>query len=219
MRGLRHPYLLLLLLLLIPFVGSAQNHTPSDTVSAPEQGKAERNPFLKHRYEIQHTRVSTPTDVPVATVTSVPQHDPDKALLLSILPGAGQIYNGQAWKVPIVYGLLAGLGYWMYNSYNKMVDFREEYLLRIGGSAPQLEGYVTYPDASIYNLYQSNNQQFQLSIILSVVVYGLNLVDAYVYGHLFDFQIDEDLSLSVEPKLLRPTPYELCPTLSLSLHF
>ena len=148
-------------------------------------------------------------------------HSPTKALYLSFLPGAGQIYNHQAWKVPIIYALLGGLSYWSYSSYGDMKMFRDEYLHRVNGGAPQLEGYTNYPDANIYNLYLSNNQNFQLAIVLAVAVYGLNLLDAYVYGHLFDFQIDNDISLSVTPSLM--PAYDMAqpftPSLSLNLKF
>ena len=148
-------------------------------------------------------------------------HSPSKALYLSLLPGAGQVYNHQAWKIPIIYALLGGLGYWSYNSYGNMSRFRDEYLHRVNGGAPKLEGYTSYPDASIYNLYVSNNQYFQLGIVLCVAVYGLNLLDAYVYGHLFDFQIDNNISLAISPTL-SPAPASavpLLPALDLSFRF
>ncbi|MBR1792499.1 MAG: hypothetical protein IJ764_02530 [Bacteroidales bacterium] len=162
------------------------------------------------------------TRTPRSDMVAVPQtHSPNKALYLSFLPGAGQIYNHQAWKVPIIYGLMGGLSYWSYSCYGDMKMFRDEYLLRVNGGTPQLEGYTGHSDASIYNLYQSNNQYFQLGIVLTVLVYGLNLLDAYVYGHLFDFQIDNDLSLSVSPGLVSDPqhPLGLTPAVGLTLSF
>ena len=155
-----------------------------------------------------------------STVVASP-HSPNKALYLSLIPGGGQIYNHQAWKVPIIYGLIGGLSYWSYTSYGKMCNFRDEYLLRVNGGEPQLEGYESYPNASIYNLYVSNNQYFQLGIVLAVLSYGLNLLDAYVYGHLFDFQIDNDISLSVSPSIM-PNAISIAPispTVLMSLNF
>lgn len=134
--------------------------------------------------------------------TIVAEHSANKALLLSLLPGAGQVYNGQAWKLPIIYGAFAGVGYFIYNNYTNMKAFKDEYLLRIEGGLPQMEGYTSYPNSSIYNLYQSYNKNFQLFIIIGAVVYGLNLVDAYVFGHLYDFQINDDLSMRMEPSLM-----------------
>lgn len=127
------------------------------------------------------------------------EHNPNKALLLSLVPGAGQVYNGQAWKIPIIYGALGGVGYVAYTNYASMKAFKDEYLLRVGGGTPQLEGYTAYPNSSIYNLYQSHNKNFQLFVIITAAVYGLNLIDAYVFGHLYDFQITDDLSMNLTP--------------------
>ena len=51
-------------------------------------------------------------------------HNPTKAVLLSIIPGGGQIYNGQAWKVPIFYAALGGVGYLVYTNYTEMMRFK-----------------------------------------------------------------------------------------------
>lgn len=136
------------------------------------------------------------------------------ALRWSILPGGGQIYNKQAWKVPIIYGAFAGMSYFIYDNYKSMKMFKDEYLYRVNhGGATNLEGYEAYSDYNIYSLYNSYNRDFQLMIIITVGIYALNLIDAYVFGHLFDFQIDDNLSLG--PGLL-PTPEGLRPTIGLS---
>lgn len=159
----------------------------------------------------------------VITTTSQPvsAHNPTKAVLLSLLPGAGQIYNGQAWKIPIIYGALGGVGYFTYTYYTQMKAFKDEYLSRRAGNEPQLEGYTNYPVTSIYNLYQSNNKSFQTFVLITVAVYGLNLIDAYVFGHLYDFQVSDDLSLNLAPSFaIDPVnPAGLSPTLQLTLRF
>ena len=133
-----------------------------------------------------------------------------KALCFSIIPGGGQIYNRQAWKVPVIYGAFAGVGYFIYSNYTQMKKFKDEYLFRINNNdTPSLPAYASYPTSSIRSYYNSYNQYFQLSIIIAVGFYALNLVDAYVFGHLFDFQIDDNLSLgpslSVSPLGVHPT--------------
>lgn len=146
-------------------------------------------------------------------------HSADKALRWSILPGGGQIYNHQAWKVPIIYGALAGMGYFVYDNYTNMKMFKDEYLYRVNNNdTPSLEDYVSYPTSSIYNLYNSYNRNFQLMIIITAGIYALNLIDAYVFGHLFDFQIDENLSLAVVPSVAMP-PNGIVPTIGVGLAF
>ena len=97
--------------------------------------------------------------------------------------------------------------------------FKDEYLLRVNGGTPQLAGYTGYPNTSIYNLYQSNNKNFQLFVIITAAVYGLNLIDAYVFGHLYDFQVSDDLSLNLSPSLAPVAFAPLTPAPSLQLTF
>lgn len=150
--------------------------------------------------------------------TVVKGHSPQRALLLSLLPGAGQVYNRQAWKVPVVYAALATVGYFVYDNYTQMSAFKNDYLHRIQpGGTPLIDQYASYPNESIYNMYQAYNKNFQLMIIVGAGVYALNLVDAYVFGHLFDFQINDDLSLHLAPSL-QPLP-TIAPTMSLTLRF
>ena len=147
------------------------------------------------------------------------EHSANKALCLSLLPGGGQIYNHQAWKVPIIYGAFAGMGYLIYNNYSNMKMFKDEYLYRVNHyDIPNLADYATYPTSNIYSLYNDYNKNFQLMIIITAGIYALNLVDAYVFGHLFDFQIDDDISMNMTPAL-QPTPFGLQPTIGVGIHF
>ncbi len=147
------------------------------------------------------------------------EHSPTKALCWSIIPGGGQLYNGQAWKIPIIYGALAGVGYVVYNNYQDMKMMKDELLYRVNNGGAYLhKEYQSYPESSIRSLYNSYNRNFQLSVIIGVGVYALNLIDAYVFGHLFDFQIDDDISLDVAP-MLQPTPLGYQPTVGIALTF
>lgn len=147
------------------------------------------------------------------------EHSPDVALRWSLLPGAGQIYNEQAWKVPIIYGAFAGVGYFIYDNYKAMRLFKDEYLYRVNNDdTPQNPDYTTYPTSNIAELYNSYNRNFQLMIIVAAGIYGLNLLDAYVFGHLFNFTIDNDISLNVVPAV-QPTPTGWYPTVGVGLVF
>lgn len=147
------------------------------------------------------------------------EHSATKALCWSIIPGGGQVYNGQAWKIPIIYGAFAGVGYFIYNNYKDVKLMKEEYLYRVNnGDTPLNDAYASYPTSNIYSLYNSYNRNFQLSVIIAVGVYALNLIDAYVFGHLFDFQIDDDISMYFIPSV-QPTPLGWQPSLGIGLSF
>lgn len=146
------------------------------------------------------------------------EHSPTTAVCLSLLPGAGQVYNHQAWKIPIIYGAFATVGYFIHYNYQKMDMFRDEYLYRINNGTANMSDYASYPNSSIYSLYNSYNRDYQLSIIIAAGIYALNLVDAYVYGHLFNFRIDDELSMNLSPTVT-PTPMGWQPTLGVQLQF
>lgn len=156
------------------------------------------------------TTIASGQDRLTATIHQMPavkQHSASKALILSaVLPGAGQVYNGQAWKIPIIYAGLGGVAYFTYSNYKQMKLYKEEYLYRVNNNGASLHpdnlDISSSPTSNIYNLYEDYNKTFQLSIIIAAAVYGLNLLDAYVFGHLYDFQITDDLTLNIAPELL-----------------
>lgn len=159
---------------------------------------------------------------PKHSTTVAKEHSATKALLWSLLPGAGQVYNHQAWKIPIIYTAFAGVGYFIYTNGTNMVKFKKEYLYRVNNDgATQWAAYANYPTSNIYNLYQAYNKNFQLSVIIAAAFYGLNLIDAYVFGHLFDYDISDDISLRAAPTMLAVPDYPLpsAPGLSLTLTF
>ena len=143
-------------------------------------------------YSQYNTNISTPKP-----------HSANTALWKNaVIPGWGQIYNRQAWKIGIIYGGAAVVTYIGVDNYRNAQKFKTEYINRNNGNTTNLlPEYSNYPDQNIYNLYQAYEKNFQLSIIAGVALYALNLIDAYCYGHLFDFQINDDLSLLVTPSV------------------
>lgn len=161
--------------------------------------------------------------IPPSAVTTVAStgHNPTKALLLSLLPGAGQVYNGQAWKIPIFYAALGTVGYFAYTYYSDMKMFKDEYLAIGQSGTSTLPGYEGLSGYYLYNYYQSSNKNFQLFTIITVAVYGLNLLDAYVFGHLYDFSVNDDLSMRVAPSVAPDFGSRMgfAPSVNLSLTF
>ena len=153
-------------------------------------------------------------------IYSVQNHSAKAALWKSaIIPGWGQVYNKQAWKVGIIYGGAAAVTYFAIDNYRNAQKFKTEYINRSNGNTTDLlPEYSRYPDQNIYNLYQAYEKNFQLSIIAGVAVYALNLIDAYVYGHLFYFEINEDLSMLVTPSVT-PTFNSFASGLTMKINF
>lgn len=158
--------------------------------------------------------------------------DPNRALLYALVPGLGQIYNKKYWKLPLVYGAFMGCMYaitWNNKNYKDYstayFDIVEDYKLVL--QAEQEGKEYTGPWGSWVNYVPSDreteyvkNTQFQdnlkrrkdyfrryrdLSIIITVGVYAISMIDAYVDAQLFDFDISPDLSLHWSPEVTPKT--------------
>ncbi|WP_405199233.1 DUF5683 domain-containing protein [Christiangramia sp. LLG6405-1] len=124
---------------------------------------------------------------------------PAKAAFYSaILPGLGQAYNGSYWKIPIAYGGLAtGIYYYLEND-KQYSKYRDAYKSRIAGREDQFNGkderVFVSTDGLIraQEVYQKNKE---ISLLVTVGVYILNIIDANVEAHLRQFNVDEDLTL------------------------
>ncbi|MFV8226505.1 DUF5683 domain-containing protein [Christiangramia aquimixticola] len=119
---------------------------------------------------------------------------PAKAAFYSaVLPGLGQAYNGSYWKIPIAYGGL-GTGVYFYLKNDEQYDrYRDAYKNRIAGRPDEFEGRITTAGLiRAQEIYQKNKE---ISILVTVGVYILNIIDANVDAHLRQFNVDEDLSV------------------------
>ncbi len=125
--------------------------------------------------------------------------DPKKATLLSaLIPGAGQVYNGKTWKVPILYaGIVTDLYFVQYNN-RRYVNFREALFALDKGEPNQ---FPSLNRASLVRNVDYWRQNRDLTLLLLLGIYALNLVDANVDAHLSGFDISEDLALQVAPHL------------------
>lgn len=125
-----------------------------------------------------------------------------------IIPGWGQIVNRQAWKVPIVYGMFAGIGFYTYTLHQEYKDYRAAYYnaergaesdFRFGPTPERLELISTNELQSTRN---SLRNQRDLMFVVMALAYGLNGVDAYVFAHMRSFDVSDDLSMN---STIRPT--------------
>ena len=167
---------------------------------------------------------------PSKTVKRSQRHSPRKAGILSAcLPGAGQIYNRKWGKTPVIYAGLGGLGYLAYNNYSSYRLYLLAYRVRTGslneGEFPSEKARhlaERYQDNQLQAYKESYQRDFELFTILTVAWYGLNIIDAIVDGHLYTYDISDDLSFSIDPQFYSPstaTPYYAQVGLTLKLDF
>jgi Family of unknown function (DUF5683) len=158
--------------------------------------------------------------VPLQTVDSPKVHSVRRATLLSTyLPGAGQVYNRKTWKVPIIYAAFAGMGYLIKFNHDNFKKFDNALVTRYDNDPNTVDAYATiYSEDNLRSLSDFYRRNRDLSVIGLTLIYVLNIVDAHVDAHLFNFNVDDDLSLRVNPTL-EMGPYFSSAGLSLSLHF
>lgn len=137
----------------------------------------------------------------------VKSHSAHKASLYSMaLPGLGQAYNKKYWKIPIIY---AGFGFLAYNisSNSKEVKaFTEAYrYISKGDSIPPDNKYANsnYDANQLLSGREYYRRNVELSVIFTAALYILNVVDAAVDAHFFDYDISEDLSINIQPVIIR----------------
>lgn len=131
-------------------------------------------------------------------------HSPRKAAFYSmVLPGLGQAYNRQYWKIPLVYAALGiTTGTFIINMDNYRT-FRNAYRIRLDGNADTVDDYVgLYSDNGLKFLRDAYREYVDYSVLVFVLAYGLNIVDATVFAHLKDFNMSDDLSMKIVPTII-----------------
>jgi hypothetical protein len=180
------------------------------------------SPFARAQKDTVPAKDST-IAVPVKKDT-VPKHIPRIATRRSaLIPGWGQAYNKEYWKIPIVYGILAipVATYIFNNNYYRKTKFAFE--ARFG----QQNGTDTVSwrsiDPELTNLSISSLQNYRnifrrdrdYSILWILLAWGLQVADATVFAHLKQFDVSSDLSMELTPTF---NPQTRSPGLGLTLN-
>lgn len=109
--------------------------------------------------------------------------------LSAVLPGAGQVYNEEYWKVPLIWGLSV---FWIVEwgkQNDKYGDFSDRYRQSVLDLPPEGDRRLL----QLRDFYRDERDKFAWFL---GALYLLNLVDAYVGAHLYDFDVGPDLRTS-----------------------
>ena len=132
---------------------------------------------------------------------------PSKAAFYSaVLPGLGQAYTGKYWKIPIVYGALGtgiGIAIWNQDKYDELRDIYKNRLLGITTDKyyDQDNDEPIVTDEALASAFENHQKQKELSILITVIIYALNIIDANVTAHLQQYNLNEKLTLNPHIKL------------------
>jgi hypothetical protein len=153
-------------------------------------------------------------DAAIKYSTTDVSHISRATTLAMICPGAGQIYNKSYWRVPIVVGGFATTIYcidWNNRGYQR---FKSAYrLLTEYNNTPQNLRDKLYPNGSLdefngryeskflKDMRNSYRRNRDLCIILTAGLYVLQIIDAHVDAHMRDYDISNDLSVSLTPAI------------------
>lgn len=120
---------------------------------------------------------------------------PAKAAFYSALfPGMGQVYNKKYWKLPIVYGAIGASTYsYLWND-KRYREFRNVYKRRLAGYTD--DRYVFFDDDRVIQASRFYQKNRDLSALVTVAFYVLNIIDANVDAHLQQFNVSDNLTLN-----------------------
>lgn len=110
---------------------------------------------------------------------------PTRAVLWGLIPGGGQVYTEQYWKVPIFVVPIAALTAVAIHFEGERSAYDEQ----AGGVDPSSDEYRI----AVANR-NTNQDRRDLSIAVASGVFILSLIDAYSSAHLYDFDVGDSLA-------------------------
>lgn len=125
---------------------------------------------------------------------------PGKATLYSLLvPGLGQIYNREYWKLPIYLGAIGFAIHLYADNRTNYIRFRDIY---IQASQKDYTGPISATQALYYrNAYR---RMRDYSVLAIAALYVLQVIDANVFSYMHNFEVDDDIALKVAPAVIIP---------------
>ena len=172
------------------------------SLQAQDLGEPEEVDMSEEAVVIQDTVPRAPID---------PLSPSRAAFYSAVLPGLGQAYNKKYWKIPIVYAAI-GTGIYFYidntNEYNR---YRDAYKSRLAGFETD-EFWGTDADGNplsspsvsndgLIRAQQTLRRNREISLLVTLGLYALNIIDANVDAHLLQYNVDENLAVKPHFKL------------------
>lgn len=178
-------YIFIILTLALSINVFAQEINRADTIAIPQDSTVFR---------------SLNEDVPaIEFVSQAPDHDPTRAALLSAaIPGLGQAYNKKYWKIPLVWIGLGAFGYFIKWNDTQYQYFRRNLIYEVNQD-PEYPNETGYDEATLKSLRDRFRRSRDQLAIYGILFYVVQIVDAHVDAHLIEFDVNQDLSVRLEP--------------------
>lgn len=184
---MRSKFLLLVSVLLFPFLSAAQDK---------QEGEVNTETQLGEGIVLRDSLVRPPID---------PLSPSRAAFYSAILPGLGQAYNKKYWKIPIVYAALGTGIYFYIDNNNEYKRYRDAFKSRLAGFdtdefwGTDVNGNpLTTPNISndaLIRAQKTLDRNREISLLITIGIYALNIIDANVDAHLLQYNVDENLAV------------------------
>ena len=127
-----------------------------------------------------------------------------RATLYSILlPGLGQAYNGEFWKIPIYYGLMLGSAHFLV--INNINYHRYKWIHNIAtADNSTYDGPISAETALYYRNVFRRYRDY--SIVALAGFYLLQIIDANVFSYMQDFELSDDITMNISPTIIDSSP-------------
>jgi hypothetical protein len=163
-------------------------------------------------------------EMPLKTVKEPVKHSTARAAVYSaVLPGLGQGYNKKYWKIPVIYAGFAVFGYFVYTNNKEFQTFKDAYIYTANGDTsyndnPYIGKYTQTQLKEGMDFYERNRD---LSIILGCLWYTLNILEAYVDAHFFNYDISDDITMHISPSAVNNpvSAFQPAPGIKVSFKF
>ena len=121
------------------------------------------------------------------------------AFYSAILPGLGQAYNKKYWKIPVVYAALGTSTFFYIDNNKKYNQFRDAFQLLESGKPHEFDGIDGNTFLSRDALIRAQTrfkEDRDLSLLITAVIYVLQIVEASVNAHLSSISTNDDITFN-----------------------
>lgn len=165
---------------------------------------AQKIPNVKIKDTISASNLKIKDTIKASTDNFKPLSPAKAAFYSAVLPGLGQAFNKKYWKIPIVWAAMGSGVYFYHTNNNNFNRARTAYKLRINEKPDEfdgLEGNIFLSKDALISAQKSYKKDRDLSLLVTVGLYILQIVEASVNAHLLQLNVDSNLSIS--PQIIR----------------
>jgi len=126
------------------------------------------------------------------------------AIYSAVLPGLGQAYNKDYWKIPVIYG--GGLVFLQVVRKNNQLyrAFRNALFNEIDLDPTTVSPFPSriYSTDALRRNTDSFRRNRDFFIVIGLLWYGINIAEAHIAAHLDEFNVNDELSINFSPTIL-----------------